>query len=49
MACSSCKKKQEREQLLKEYEKVERGVKIIILMVVLLSVYGLYSLVTALI
>ena len=46
MACSKCKKKQEREEILREMEKTEGIVKYVFLGVIILSIYGLYSLVS---
>ena len=49
MACNKCKKKQEREQMMKEIEKTESVVKYIAIGLFILSLYGLYSLISFLI
>jgi len=46
--CSKCKKKQEREELLQEVIKVERGVKVFLFVGLGLSLYGLYKLLSLL-
>ena len=48
MACSSCKKKQERDEILKEVSRVEKRVKIFGIVILVLCLYGLYSLVSSL-
>ena len=48
MACSKCKKKQEREVILKELDRVEKKVKIGAVVILLLTLYGIYSLVSSL-
>jgi hypothetical protein len=45
MACSKCKKKQQREEILKEVEKTERVVKVFGLIILGLSLYGVFSLI----
>lgn len=48
MACSKCKKKQEREAILKELNRVEKKVKVGAVVILLLTLYGIYSLVSSL-
>lgn len=43
MACSKCKKKREREEILKEIETTEKYVKIFFLVILGLALYGIYS------
>jgi len=49
MACNKCKKKQEREQMMREIEKTESVVKYFAIGIVVLALYGLYSLISFLI
>lgn len=45
MGCNKCKKKQEMEAISKELDKTEKKIKIFFGVVVLLAIYGLYSLI----
>jgi len=45
MACSKCKKKQQREEIMREVERTEGVVKVFGLIILGLSVYGLVSLI----
>lgn len=47
-SCSKCKKKEEREEMLREVIKVERGVKIFLLIFLGFSLYGIYKLLSQL-
>jgi hypothetical protein len=49
MACSKCKKKEMREQMEKEIQKVEKWVLLSIVLMVGAAVYGLYSMIKDLI
>jgi len=44
MACTKCKKKQEREMVQREVVKMERSIKVIFLIFLGLTLYGVYSL-----
>jgi hypothetical protein len=44
MACNKCKKKKEREYIEAQLEKTESIVKFVFVIIVGLSIYGLYSL-----
>jgi hypothetical protein len=46
MACSSCKKKELKEEVIKSGEFVSKGVIIFAVIWSLLGIYGLYSLIT---
>jgi hypothetical protein len=49
MSCNTCKKKKERDEILKEVHRVEKGVKIFGVIILLLSLYGIFSLISSLI
>lgn len=44
MACSKCKKQKQREEVLSEIAKVERPIKVFLVIVLGLGAYGLISL-----
>ena len=47
-SCSKCKKKQEREEILQEVIKVEKVIKVFLFIVLGLSLYGFYKLLSLL-
>jgi hypothetical protein len=49
MACSKCKKKQERDEILHEVLKVEKKIKIFGVVILVLTLYGLFSIISSLI
>ena len=49
MSCSKCKKKQERDEILHEVLKVEKKIKIFGVVILVLTLYGLFSIISSLI
>lgn len=45
MACNKCKKKQEKEQILKQINRTEKKVIYIFIGMIALALYGVYSLI----
>lgn len=48
MSCTKCKKKQEREMMMKEVDRIESYIKIGLLIVASLAIYGVVSLISSL-